>query len=386
LFAVEVGVITVVWTCATQDDLEVLQRAEEASSLRSRRADVATLDFWIVEARSRGAVIALVANDNEAGRALRAGADSVLRMGEATSEMIAQAMQTASEMASKRQSASALGDVDLEPTAFSLLMRALCRQVADSLTSAWSHYESISQHLRDVRDLQTKLEEWAALAAPAQEFRQLHGRASLLFTEDVGLMLETASGSLHRAETILESAQILSGPKSATHVDVNLILEELVELLRGEVTTRADLRFRGGAPFGVRLPVTFLVCLVTTIIAGILDDLRVAAQWNGRIELRASSSDGIVVIEIHDNGPPLAEDLDSFAIGSATRGGQLARVRERIRSAGGEMLVESAETGTITRVYLCAEEARSLSSSGWERRPTVELARSTKSRAPRSKT
>jgi signal transduction histidine kinase len=383
---VEAGGVTVVWTRATEDDLRALQDAETASGSRSRHAESATLDFWIVEARSRGAVIALVANDNEAGRALRAGADSVLRTGEATPDAIAEAIRLGREMASARMpKSSGAGTVDLEPTAFSLLMRALCRQVADSLTSAWSNYESISQHLRDVRDLQAKLEEWAALAAPTQEFRQLHGRASLLFKEDVRAMLETASGSLHRAETILESAQILSAPKSAAQVDVNLILEELVELLRSEVSTRATLRFRGSSPCSVRLPVTFLVCLVTTIIAGILDDFRAASQWDGRIEIRAAANDGIVIIEVQDNGPALVEDLDTCSTLLATRGGHLARVRDRIRAAGGEMLVESAEAGTIARVYLSVDDPGVISPSAPERRPTAELARRTKSRSNRSK-
>jgi hypothetical protein len=274
---------------------------------------------------------------------------------------------------------------DLEPTAFSLLMRALCRQVSDSLTNAWSQYESISEHLRDVRELQTQLEEWAALAAPQQEFRRLHGHASLLFAEDVRKMLETASGSLHRAETALESAQVLSVSESAVPVDVNLVLEELVELLRGELSSCADLRLRVSAECTIRSPVTFLVCLVTTIIAGTVDGFRAARRWDGRIEIHASSSDGIVVIEVQDNGSPMLDDLDSCLAGSATRGGQLARVRERVRAAGGELLLESTETGTIARVYLSAADTKR-SASAMEARPTVVLARRTKAKTLPTKT
>jgi hypothetical protein len=189
---------------------------------------------------------------------------------------------------------------------------------------------------------------------------------------------------LHRAETVLESAQILSATKSSTHVDVNLVLEELVELLRGEINTRADVRFRGAAPCRTRLPVSFLVCLVTTIIAGIIEEFRAASQWDGRIEIRASTSDGIVIIEIQDNGPPLVEDLDSGWAGP--RGPQLSRVRDRIRAAGGELLVESAEGLTVARVYLAVEDSDSPVAALAETRPTVELARRTKAKTVRSKT
>ena len=349
--------VTVVWTKATEGDLRTLDQVGRERDVRLLPSQAKAFELRIVEARARGAVVALAADDNEAGRAFRAGADEVLRFGESTPERLAPAIERAELAASARLSrASGGAAVDLEPTAFSLLMRALCRQIGDSLTNAWTQYESIAQQLKDVRELQGKLAEWAALAAPAQELRRLHGRASLLFPGEVGKMLETASGSLRRAELALESAQLLSSTESDSSVDVSLVLEELVELLRQEVSSWAALRVRVQGPCVARVPVTFLVCLVTSLIAGIVDVFRAESQWDGRIEIRPALVDGILVLEVHDNGPALVADLDSFALDSPTRGGQLARIRDRVRAAGSEMLVEAGEAGTTVRVYLNPDE------------------------------
>ncbi len=351
-------VFTVVWLKVTEHDLAALQGVGRSHGARFVQADRKSLESKIIEARTKGVVVAIVSSDDEAGRAFRAGADAVLRAGDATSERLQSALEHAAEAASAR--ARRMGGerpLDLEPKAFSLLMRALCHQIGHTLTTAWNQYESIAQRIEDVRQLNLKLTEWAALAAPLQEFRQLNSRAKVLFLQDVQGMLENVSGSLHRAEVALENAQLLSTVERREPVDVTVVLEELVELLRDEVKAWADLRVRASEKCEARIPIPFLVCLVTAIIGAIVDTFRELSQWDGRIEIRASVADGILVIEIQDNGPHLIEDLDSASHGAGTREGQLSRLRERIRAQGGEMLVESSEIGTAVRVYLSADEA-----------------------------
>lgn len=339
--------VSIVWMQVAANDRTPSAPSPSGGPIRLVVVDASSLELKILEGRVQGPVIAVVPTDDAAGRALRAGADEILRVVDATPEVIDRAVaraQSGTNLQLARRLIPRLDDA--EPKAFTLLMRALCRQLGDSLTRAWGEYESIAQQVDSVIELNKQLAGWAALAAPPAALVQLRNQVSRVFSNDLPNMLQTASGSLHRAETLLENVQLLAEPAQETPVDMVIVLEELVELLREELRPWTDLRVKASEPCIGYLPSGFVACLVTAIIANAVESFRgTTPQWNGRIELRAESSDGIASIEVHDNGPSLPFDLDSATRDHHPRAGGLVAIRERARALGGELLVESDESG-----------------------------------------
>jgi signal transduction histidine kinase len=155
----------------------------------------------------------------------------------------------------------------------------------------------------------------------------------------------------------LDNFLLVLASTTETHIAMAVVLEELAELLREELRASTDLRVRVSEPCIARISGALVACFVTTIISVAVDAFRGASRWDGRIELRAELRDGVVVIEVHDNGPVLPVDLDSGRRAGHARAASLAAIRERLRTSGGELLAESDATGTTVSIYLSAKGA-----------------------------
>ena len=101
---------------------------------------------------------------------------------------------------------------------------------------------------------------------------------------------------------------------------------------------------------------TTLVVIVGALLSNALDGIRASARGKGKISLHVFEAEEAIVVEVRDDGREIPTDLRpdllerQFGTGAARRG--LPGLRDRVRRAGGDLLVDSGPSGNAIRVFL----------------------------------
>ncbi len=102
---------------------------------------------------------------------------------------------------------------------------------------------------------------------------------------------------------------------------------------------------------------TTLVVVVGVLLSNALDSIRAASRGKGTIWVRVFDEEDAVIVEVRDDGREIPSDLrpdfleQQFRDAPAPRKG-IPGLRDRVRRAGGELLVDSGPTGSTVRVFL----------------------------------
>jgi two-component system, NtrC family, sensor kinase len=328
----------------------------------------------VLAAVARGAVVMVASRDEEATHALSLGVDEVLRTGEMTPVDLKLAIQRARVRAGVRETRF----TDDDGTAFSLLAAAVGHDLLGPLVAAASTHERLSNGFRPLLDVTDSLVSWAALVAPTEELRRLvAARAAAPSSSDLRAMLVDARESLRRSEGLLRLLREISCPGAEGDVvALSGLLEQIGDLMRGYVSTWAELHVETAGSCFASGSRPMFTCLVSSLVANAIESVRMANRRDGRICLRASEHEGAVLLEVEDNGRQIPVEIGSTLFepmrDPRARAGEpshaLAGARERVLRAGGELLVDSDSSGTTVRVVLPIEAAKGVRAplpDGW---------------------
>jgi signal transduction histidine kinase len=135
------------------------------------------------------------------------------------------------------------------------------------------------------------------------------------------------------------------------------LLSEIVDVMGPLIKPLAEVTIRADANCTTTASRTTLVVVVGALLASALESIRAASLDIGHITVRAFEEEDALIIEIRDDGREIPSDLrpnlleTTFSAAETPRGG-LPGLRERVRRAGGDLLVDSHLGESTVRVFL----------------------------------
>ncbi len=282
----------------------------------------------IAKARARGAVVAVGPNERLASL-LELGADEVTSWTCAPATMndvIGRARARAQWRASNRDAESE----DLAGLAF--MSAAIGHELRNPLAAAMINCSTL-----------------ATLVGPLDTQSELHGTLSDL------------NEALRSIAHVVSQMVALTDPGEPGTCDLSRTLVELTTYLKKEVELTADFDADiPSAPCRVALSRTRAVEVVASLLNNAVFAVEGLAERRGRIGLRLSSEDGMVVVDVSDNGVGMTTEVRRQALQPffTTRrpnalGMGLTFAAIHVRRAGGEILIDSEPgEGTSVRVFL----------------------------------
>jgi hypothetical protein len=310
-----------------RDNLRVL-----TSDLASLRADVAL-------ASEKGPVLVVARGAREASYALGLGVDEVIRAQGVTRESLDQAMDRARKRADMRL-AYRFGCTAAEYSAlrgFGLLITSVLQEVSQPLRLALLKSTILNEEMARIQATQHLLGSDAD-TMPIQRMQTLSRLATSATRMEK--LVQQQRCMLERAESFLSVFETCKDDADEGTNDVGVLLGQVAELMRGEVRESADIRVETEHFCIAATSRPFLVCLVSIVIAQAVDLLRHAGHAKGRVDLRASEAEDVVVVEVEYAGAPAAPAC------------LLKGVHECLLSIKGDLLIDSNETRTIVRLLL----------------------------------
>jgi signal transduction histidine kinase len=314
-------------------------------------------------ALARGAVIAIVGNDREAHRALALGVDEVVRATEATSRVLAAASERARLRAIGRD--ARVGSSDVAAKAIELLSASVGYRLASPLAVASRNVEILRTAMGAVAGL---ADAYARDAVGNRDLRDSEARrvvalrASAPPTPELHATVNNLAVALREATTAVAHVYSLVAPDGFDAVcDLSTVVSEVAQLVRVVVERVAGLRVQlpGNEPCRASVPRSIVVQALSTLITNALHAVRHRPQGaliTVRVEPRVSAA----IVEVIDNGAGMApatmeRALEPFCFapsGQAT-GLSLSLMAERVRRAGGDIVLESElGLGTTVRLFL----------------------------------
>jgi C4-dicarboxylate-specific signal transduction histidine kinase len=231
---------------------------------------------------------------------------------------------------------------------------------------------------------QERLIGWATLVAPQPELRLLIATLALQpGPSELRLILSDLRHALDRASKISRLLMHLSAEeRGIDKVSAASTIEDVHELLRSGLRTRADVDIEVTGPCFVRVGQPTLVMFIAALLAHAVESVRDLASGGARIGLKASEQEDAILIEISHNGRRASADLRPsllepyFASNRVVGDLTVQGLQRRARLVGGELLVLSEATTTTLRLVLPrAEEGLAASPLAAERAPDSETRR-----------
>jgi signal transduction histidine kinase len=341
-----------------------LQSAAEAQGVRLETSTLSSLRDKIATTLRVRPVVLIIKNSKEASRAFAFGVDEVLRSWDVTAVTLGEAMERARARAAARLTSTRFVSEVAEhegATAFQLLTKALYGELAPSVVSASASCEELAHRIARLIESNTKLAEWASLVAPAESLRALMASgASIHSTREVTTILRNVSGSLRRAESLVENLRSFSrGREDGGSVDVARLLGEVADLLRSEVRPWADLVVVNQEPCALAVSCSFVVSLIGALVGNAVDSIRASGRWDQeRIELTATQQDGALVLEVRDTGSSELSDSASVlepGLDESSMDRRLVRLRHWLRAMGGDLFWDHDGSGSSVRAFVPVE-------------------------------
>ena len=359
--------LTIFWTSATEADHRTLEEGTHLYEAQVLRVNSSTLAARALAAVASGPVICIVQTDREAGYALSLGADEVLRTGEVTTNSLATAIARARARATVRSSPEyrrALLDQDDE-AAFAILGAALGARLETPLAMASVDCAAVAEAINCLIEVDDQFMAWTALVAPPEHLRSLIARRLTAPTApELKGVLRRLRASIGRAESLvrllrdLTRAGVVGSP-----VEVSALLMDIVDVMRPITSPWAEVNVECDSACVDAALRTTLVVATGVLLAHALDSIRAASRGKGNILVCAFEAEDAVIIEVRDDGREIASDLrpdlleQRFGDSTGQRRG-LPGLRDRIRRAGGDMLVDSDAAGSAIRVFLPSAKTR----------------------------
>ncbi|HEX4448358.1 MAG TPA: HAMP domain-containing sensor histidine kinase [Polyangiaceae bacterium] len=352
---------TIFWTTVKQVDRPALEEARGLHAVQLVVTTPAELARFAMTAMLRGPTLCVVDGDRSAGQALALGIDEILRAGEVTRDSLAAALGRAAARAAARTSPEyrhALLDQD-EEAAFAQLGAAFGERLQMPLSMASADCAAVVEAMNSLIDIDDQFVAWTALVAPADQFRSLVARRLAAPTgPELKGVLRRLSASIGRAESLVRLLRDLTrSDDDGDLVVVAPLLSEIVDVMGPLIKPLAEVTIRADAKCATTATRTTLVVVVGALLASALESIRAASLDIGHITVRAFEEEDALVIEIRDDGREIPSDLrpsfleTTFSASEAPRGG-LPGLRERVRRAGGDLLVDSRPGESTVRVFL----------------------------------
>jgi hypothetical protein len=358
-----VPTLTLLWTTLIEGEFTVLDDRIQAQGGEIVQVTLASLPTRIVSALAKGAVIVVARGDREAGLALSIGADEVLRTGEIDAATVDSTIQRARARAGARAARdSALNASQVEDwTAFALLAAALGSELSAPLMVASTNCEMLSAEIVGLLRVTDELVAQAASGSPDEHERRLVAmRAAAPSSSDIHDMFIDVRISLQRAVSLVRALrEVAFDSDGVGAVPVGEMVRSFSQLLSGYLGTWARLSVEAKGPCIARVARPALTYILAALIAKGVDSIRESGRRDGRIQLRAFTEEDCVVLEIVHNGTTPRTDFGATLVDTTFRTSSDALVwsdytgiRERVRQAGYELLVDSDDAGTTARLLL----------------------------------
>jgi signal transduction histidine kinase len=352
--------LTIFWTALSRSDVSALEDAVRERDAVLTQVSIGVLPVQAVPALASGAVIVVCASNKEATLALAAGADEVLRSGEVTQELlqsaIARALARADARALKRKRRSILEEE--EDVALSLLRAALSDELTQPLTSAVTEADRLSRSLPTVLEVEDDFLAWTTSTDRETPRRIAARRLAAPSGDELRVGMGRLQDALKQARATVDGVLRLSRAGEA-QVSAAEVVSEVVDLVSG-VVSYADVSVETSGRCVCSATRGVLVHTVAALTARALEAIRERACERGTLAIRVFHEEGAVVIEVQDDGAEIRADLHPdvfdpyFRDPTHPRSG-LSGVRDRVRVAGGEMVVDTGPQGTIVRVIFPVE-------------------------------
>ncbi len=368
---------TIFWTNATETDRAQLQEASKLYEAHVVRVTPNGLAKHASAAIWRGPVICIVGTDREAGQALGLGIDEVLRAGEVTAEALASAVTRSAARAAVRASPEyrhALLDQD-EEAAFAQLGAAFGERLETPLAMASVDCASLAEAMNCLIEVDDQFVAWTALVAPPEHLRSLVARRlTAPSAPELQGVLKRLRASIGRAESLVRVLRDLTRSDLAEgRVDIPPLLADIVDVMRPIISPWAEISVQTDRECVAAVTRTTLVVAIGVLLSNALDSVRAASRGQGKdkgkILVRVFDEEDAVIVEICDDGREIPSDLrpdlfeQQFSGSAAPRKG-LPGLRDRLRRAGGDLLVDSGPGGSAVQIFLPSMNARDTAGIG----------------------
>jgi signal transduction histidine kinase len=315
-------------------------------------------------AMARGAVIAIVSNDHAAHRALAYGVDEVVRAAEATDEILTAASERARLRAIGRSNVRENAP-DVDAKAIELLSASVSYRLANPLAVASLNVEVLRAAMGAVTGLADAYARGASdnrglLDSEAQRVVAL--RASAPATPDLHAVVNDLAGALREASSAVAHVySLVASDVLDPSCDLTTVVSEVTSLVRGVIERVGDFRVELPAdePCRSTVPRSVVVQALSAVFTNALQAVR-GRPKRGVIVVRVIPRVSAAIIEVTDSGvgmttAALDHVLEPFCSTPAGRapGLSLSLVADRIRRAGGDVVLESElGLGTTVRIFL----------------------------------
>ena len=349
---------TIFWIEVTDDEATILDRVAQAKHARLVEAKMYSLAPLTLAATAQGAVVFVARTQQEATRALGMGVDEVIRAGEITEENLAATLERADARAEARASHELRRDGFREQKALAALVAAFGRRLEQPLLSAALAQQVLDSALPIVFDVDDRFVEWTVRAAPIEEVRELAiRRLAIVPSSKLIQLVEKVRDGLERAFVLASALTRLSAGSSTSKVAVGHLVRDIVDVMRPEIAATATIKALVDGACDVTLEPGTVAFILSALIDSAAEAVRKSQYDGGRIEIRLSEQEDVVVLEVWDNGRRRSADLrptmfDAYFDPTHPSRGALADLRERLRTCGGELTIDSGEGGTTVRALL----------------------------------
>ncbi|HEY5147315.1 MAG TPA: ATP-binding protein, partial [Polyangiaceae bacterium] len=357
---VGMGSPIIFWTDAVESDRASLEEARNLYGAQVVHVTADALARHALGAISRGPVVCIVVSDKEAGHALGLGVDEVLRAGEVTREALAGAISRAGARAAVRASPEyrhALLDQD-EEAAFAQLGAAFGERLETPLALASVDCAAVAEAMNCLIEVDDQFFAWTALVAPSEQLRNLVARRLTAPTApELRGVLKRLRASIVRAESLVHLLRDLTkSGESGSTVAVSPLLADIVDVMRPVISPWAEISVQADPDCIAAASRTTLVVVVGVLLSSALDSIRAASRGKGSVLVRVFDEEDAVIIEVKDDGREIPSDLRPDVLeaqfGTLIHRRGIPGLRDRVRRAGGEVLVDSGSTGSMVRVFL----------------------------------
>jgi signal transduction histidine kinase len=351
--------ITIFWIDVAEADASILDRVAGA-----HHATIVPVEFCSLAARTyaalaQGAVVFVARTEEEATRALGMGVDEIVRAGEVREDALAETLVRARARASARTAYELRRGLFQDDDELSLasLTASFGNQLARPLASAALECEMLEAQLAGVLDVGDEFAECSMERGPVEQARDLAvRRLALAPSKELKRLLADVRVKLRRANAMATTLTSLAAqaPDEPT-APVAKLVADVVGILRPDFAPWATIAIEAEGPCRVSVAPITVVFVLSALLVNALDAVRAAREEGGAIEVRLSEHEDAMVLEVQDDGRPMAPDLrptvfDAYFDVARTNRTGLVRVRERMRRCGGDLTVDSDASGTTVRV------------------------------------
>jgi hypothetical protein len=379
--------LTILWTELSDRQVEALQGIAAEAHATLLKVDLRAMAPHAHAALALGALVVVVRTPKEASRALGMGADEVAHTGDLSRGALLATIERAGARAAARLSREVhrAAQDDFEPM-FSELVEALERQLTGRLGKAALGLELLASSLPALFDLGDDLVASASGKAPSEDVQRLAARRRALpRSPELRQALAQVRESMGSAETT--ALRGLAGGDGAP-APIGPLLHQIVDLLRPGLPPGMEVRIAVEGSCVARVAPLTVALIVAALVALACESLKAAGVTRATIPMEVSERERAVILEVRDRAGRQDEDFrpslfEAYFATSPTKRTRLARLRERVRRCGGDLVVESDPSETTVRVFLPATDDEVVPETAAARAGSVSRAGLPPSRRPR---